>query len=46
MVKTIRGKVSLDHLRGLLIEHCRKLPDYTSVSSDEIRVDFGSDIVS
>jgi len=45
MAKTIRGKVSLDHLRGLLTEHCRKLPGYTQVRSDEFEVDFGPDAI-
>lgn len=32
--------VSLEHLHGLLTEHCRRLLSYTSVSSDTFRVDF------
>ena len=43
MVKTIRGLLSLDELRKLLTEHCRKAPEYLRVSTETFEVFFYED---
>ncbi len=43
MVKTIRGLLSLNELRRLLTEYCRKAPKYVRVETEEFEVFFYED---
>ena len=43
MVKTVKGLLSLEELRGLLTEHARSLPNYKRIESETIRIDFYKD---